>query len=162
MIFKPSIFDAKYDKMTYEERSVAFDRDRMLYEQTIALQELANATKNNQPNIVETNTPDYELQANRIIFDAEHSTDNSIEDREITILANAVEYWTKVKDNTITLILFYVSLTALAGMAMLFTRYDFTKYIVIVAGLFLTTLYTISKIKVRNLYNKIIQIKNRE
>jgi len=41
MIRKPSVFDIKYQNMNYEETSLNYDRDMMLYEQTQALRELS-------------------------------------------------------------------------------------------------------------------------
>jgi len=42
MIIKPSIWDYKYDKMSTQEARLNYDRDMMLYEQTVALQNMSN------------------------------------------------------------------------------------------------------------------------
>ena len=54
MIFKPSLFDIKYDKMESNERLFNYERDMMLYEQATALEQLAKNTapaQNNTTNI---------------------------------------------------------------------------------------------------------------
>lgn len=42
MITRPSRYDYKYDKMSGKEAKLNYDRDIMLYEQTVALQKLQN------------------------------------------------------------------------------------------------------------------------
>lgn len=46
MTSKPSIFDIKYENMNFEEASLNYDRDKMLWEQTEALKQLAQERHN--------------------------------------------------------------------------------------------------------------------
>lgn len=43
MAMRPSIFDTKYDGMSSNERAINYERDRYLYEQTVALEQIAKS-----------------------------------------------------------------------------------------------------------------------
>jgi len=49
MINKPSLFDTKYQKMNFEETSLNYDRDMMLWEQTEALKRVTNSNNSYVP-----------------------------------------------------------------------------------------------------------------